>query len=88
MKVSIDVLKVPGLTGWLPPLPLAVSVPAEATIRDLTRLAQVALRAAGAGGARVSLVMSPSREGVLPPRVAKLLDSLSFAVLVSLTTDC
>lgn len=84
MKVSIDVLKVPGLTGWLPPLPLAVSVPAEATIRDLTRLAQVALRAAGAGGARVSLVMSPSREGVLPPQagVAEMLGTADAKAVI------
>jgi len=64
---SLDVCRVPGL-GWLPPLPLPLRVEADATVHELGLAAEAALRAAGAAGARVSLVLNPARDGVLPPQ--------------------
>jgi G3E family GTPase len=63
----LDVCRLPDV-GWLPTLPLRLSIAGDATVNKLGRAAEAALREAGAGGARVSLVLNPKRDGVLPPQ--------------------
>jgi hypothetical protein len=83
VDLLLDVCRLPGV-GWLPELPLRLSIAAEATVNELGRAAEAALCEAGAGGARVSLVLNPVREGVLPPQalVRDVFDEAGATVLV------
>jgi hypothetical protein len=53
-----------------PELPLALAVDPSTTVRELGKAAERALIAAGCSEARVSLVINPAHEGVLPPQTA------------------
>lgn len=67
LTLSLDICRLPG-TGWLPALPMSVSVSADATVYQLARAAEAALCASSAAGARVSLLLNPERDGVLSPQ--------------------
>ena len=69
LSLSLDVCRV-GKLGWLPALPLVLEVDRESNVNQLRRVAEAALRRAGAAGARVSLLFNPSRDGALPPSLS------------------